>query len=197
MSRFAFPALLLALVFVCSGCMMPNHDAQISANEAYLKQEGITALPLLSTAPQLTGVTDSTGQPVSLSALLDRHKTGVLLFFFPALDTPNSSANLLDWDKRQAALTAEGLGAYAICLADAAAAAKYSQELGITLPLLADPQGTAAAAYGCLPSGGQFPQRTTIGLSPQGGVVYYHRGTLDQPAVTAVEKAYGITPVKK
>jgi peroxiredoxin Q/BCP len=184
----------LLLALVCTGCMMPNHEAQLAANEEILKKEGIVALQLGDAAPPLSGVVDSAGQPVALNVLLDKHQRGVLLFFFPALDTPNSNANLLDWDKRRAALEAEGLGAYAVCPSDAAAAAALGGKLGLSLPLLADPTGAAARAYGCLPAQGQYPQRTTVGLGHQGAVEYFHRGSLDQ---AAVEKAFGLVPAKK
>jgi peroxiredoxin Q/BCP len=187
-------AALLLSMCVCTGCMMPNHDQQIQANEAYLKREGIVALKVGDSAPPLTGATDGSGEAAQLPAMLAAHKTGVLLFFFPAVDTPNSNLNLQDWDKRRAALEAEGLGIYAVCPASAAGAASYAQELGITLPLLADPEGTVAQAYGCLPPGGQYPQRTTVGIGPAGDITFYHRGTQDQAAVL---KGFGLAKPAK
>lgn len=187
--------LVLALaVCCCSGCMMPNREAQIAANEVYLQQEGLAALAPGNAAPPLTGLTDSAGAPVELASLLEQHPKGVLLLFFPALDTPNSDSNLLDWDKHRAALEAKQLGLYAVCPSDAATAAAHAGKLGIQLPLLADPQGTVARAYGCLAPEGKYPQRTTVGIGAQSGIVYFHRGSLELPAV---EKAFGLTPADK
>ena len=173
--------------------MMPNHEQQIAENEAQLKKEGIQALSIGALAPPLTGATDAAGAPVVLADLLAQHKTGVVLFFFPALDTPNSNGNLADLDRRRSALEAQGLGVYAVCPAAPAAATAYFQQLGISLPLLADPSGTLAQAYGCLASGGQFPQRTVAVVGDKAGIVYFHRGPLDQPAQAAMEKALGLT----
>jgi peroxiredoxin Q/BCP len=193
MLRLLTVCALLALLVLAAGCLPTNHEAQVSANETYLLREGIAALKPGDPAPALDALVDAAGQPVHLATLLDQHKTGVLLFFFPAPDTPNSSTNLIDWDKHQTALSQKNLGAYAVCPTDAATAAQYAAKLGLTLPLLADPTGSVATAYGCLSSGGQYPQRTTVGVGPQSSIIYYHRGALDEPAV---EKAFGLTPAK-
>jgi peroxiredoxin len=192
-SRSAIACLLLgALLASLTGCTMPTPEEQVAANEQYLKQEGITALAVGDPLPDLSALRleQQSGETVTFASLVAKHPAGVLIFLFPALETPNSQRNLLDWERRSSKLASQGLGVVAIAPGDLAAAQTWASSIGFRQPLLADPSGAAARALGCLSPTGSFPQRTTIGLTPDGKIALFWRGQADDKKVAS---AFGLT----
>lgn len=180
--------LMLAAACTCvlsaaTGCNMPTHEQQAAANEIYLQQEGLAALQAGSAAPSLAGALDDAGQPVDLDALLAGSERGAVLFFFPALDVPNSLRNLRDLQKRSGKLAEQGIVAAGVVPADPARASEWASRNGLTLPLLADPRGDVARAWGCLGPAGSLPQRTTIGVKRDGSVAFFYRGSAPEQEI--------------
>jgi peroxiredoxin len=186
--------LCVPCLLFCNSCMMPDRAKQVAANEVYLKKEGLTALEAGHAAPDLGGAVDAaTGEPAVLAALLDGHQLGIVLLFIPALDTPNSLHHLRELDKRRADLEAKGIGVAGVCPGNAEAVKVWAARHSLLLPLIADPVGQAAEAYGCLAAGASYPQRTTVGITAEKGIVLYYRG---MAPVADIDKAFGLKDAK-
>jgi peroxiredoxin Q/BCP len=113
----------------------------------------------------------------------------VLLFFYPANDTPNSAKHLADLAKMGDKLAAHGISAYGVNPGSAEAHQQFARSYGIELPLVLDEGGRICQAYGCLLAGGTYPQRTTVGVATDGTVAFYQRGVMLLPAIL---KGFGV-----
>jgi peroxiredoxin len=97
-----------------------------------------------------------------------------VLFFYPADFTPNSTKHLRELSKASESLAAVDVQVYGISLGSAEQHSSFAQENGITVPLLVD-TGAVARLYGALAEGGQHPQRTLVGIRPNGTIGFYDR----------------------
>lgn len=111
-----------------------------------------------------------------------------LLLFFPAVDTPNSAKEFIEFGKASSSLEAKGVTAYGITRASLADLETFSSKYGIKVPLLSDADGSICISYGCLAEGGEYPQRTAVGIAPDGKLAFYHRGTLTSAAALQLFK---------
>jgi thioredoxin-dependent peroxiredoxin len=159
----------LALLALVSGCM-PNYEKQAASQEELLAKDGITALKPGDTAPAFSA-TAADGTAVEPLAL----GKPVVLFFFPVIETPNTTAELLALSRNTAKLAESGVAVYGVGPAQATELAAYAGKYELQLPLLADPQLTVARLYGCAAEGTQIPQRALVGVTPEGKVAFYIR----------------------
>jgi thioredoxin-dependent peroxiredoxin len=166
------PFCLAGLLLACTGCMMPNREAQTAHNETRIAAEGIVKLDAGATAPALSA--PSTAGQVELPALLADGKR-VVLFIFPVIDTPNSTRELQQFGKDLAEYTGQGILVYGMTGATLDELTAYKSRYQLSVELIADPGLVLAQAYGCALPGGTYPQRTTIGINPDGKIAFYKR----------------------
>lgn len=163
----------LASLLLVSGCMMPDRDKQVAANEAKLAEEGYSQLEPGSAAP-----------PVEIRAVdgttivsPDEPPAGpVLLFFITAPDTPNCAREVHQLERAAAELSAAGIQTAIVIPAGAERAAAYQAEHSPSLMMVADPDLAVAIPYGCAVDGVDYLQRTQIGISPDGTIAFFERG---------------------
>jgi peroxiredoxin len=127
-----------------------------------------------------------------LSPSQDVDKTYTVLYFYPADFTPNSSKHLLDLSKGLDQLAAAGVKVYGVTTGTADTHRVYMEKQGISVPLLVD-TGTIATDYGVLLAGGKFPQRTLVGIKPDGTIGFYKRGFGHLKLVDLILKETGKT----
>lgn len=187
--------LLLILVSALTGCMMPDHEATVAANEIKLAKEGIIRPEIGAAAPEIT-TQDAAGEPFSLQALLaeDKH---VVLFFYPANNTPNTAKHLLALAKAAPALALENVVVCAVNPGAREEGVAFLAKYSVKLPLLDDPARATAIAYGCALEPAGVPQRTLVGISPEGQIVMFYRGFFPgaDPSA-AILKQLGLTAAK-
>ena len=189
-SRTVIRALvLMTLAGLCfvTGCMMPDLDKQAASNELRMsasEEDPLKALPpvdaegyfVLGEEPVLAPgfSTEATGDAGFV--LAEALTAGPLvLYFYPADDTPNTTRDLLALSRAEDELSAHGIQAYGVGPGSVATHDAYRKRYAIGLPLLADPTLAIARAYGCVSERGRYPQRTTVGIDPEGRVVFYLR----------------------
>jgi len=89
---------------------------------------------------------DQHGEPRRLSELI---KTGpVVLFFYPAADTPGCTKQACHFRNLDAEFTALGAQRVGISRDTVASQKAFAEKHRLGYPLLADPKGEVAAAYG-------------------------------------------------
>jgi peroxiredoxin len=154
--------------------MMPDPEKAAAANEIKLAKEGITRLQVGDAAPPIT-TQDSAGQVVDLQALLAAGHY-VLLFVYPVNEAPNATKHILALDKAAPSLKIENIDTFVINPGTREQGQAYFAKYKMMLPLLDDPGHTFANALGCILPGGEYPQRTLIGIAPDGKIKMYHRG---------------------
>ena len=174
----ALSAVLAALLL--TGCM-PNHEASVAYNEKKLATEPIIALRIIAlkagdAAPEIATSTVD-GQAFSLAERLAGGRR-VLLYFYPANDAPNATRQLIELSKALPELAGRGIDAYAVNPGTMEAGADFARRYQISVPLLADPSHAIAQAYGCAAKDTRYPQRTVVGVGPDGKVVFFNRGFL-------------------
>ena len=160
--------------------MMPNREAQTAHNEERLAAEGITKLEAGATAPAISA--PSTAGSFELSSALEDGKF-VVLFVFPAVNTPNSTRELMSYSKDLAEYSSNEISFYGITGASLEELEVYRDKYGIGLEMIADPDLTIAQAYGCALEDGKYPQRTMIGINPDGTIAFYKRYQLQKAQI--------------
>jgi peroxiredoxin len=189
--RFLLIILALLCALPLTSCMQTlNPEKVAEVNEAVIQKEGIEALKVGDVAPAFTASTAS-GERVTVLASADPDPLTAedgastdkplgtdewtVLYFYPADFTPNSSKHLLDLSKGLEQLTAAHIKVYGVSLGTADMHRTYMEKQGITVPLLVD-TGSIAQSYGALLPEGKYPQRTLVGIKPDGTVGFYRRG---------------------
>jgi peroxiredoxin (alkyl hydroperoxide reductase subunit C) len=128
-------------------------------------------LSVLDLAPDFeAGGVGGRGEPLEVR-LADRRGAWVVLFFYPRDFTPVCPTEVRELGKRRAELGAE---TYAMSVDDAGTHRRWIAEvLGEAgVPLLADPGGAIARAYGVLLEREGVAARATFAIDP-GGVIQY------------------------
>jgi peroxiredoxin len=171
---------LMALAL--SGCMMPNHEQSVAYNEIKLAKEGIIRPKLGDSAAPFTTL-DATGQSVSLQSMIGDGKYAVL-YFYPVNDTPNTAKHLMALAKAAPALAAQKVSVYAVNPGATADGLAFLKSYGVSLPLLDDPGHAIAKQFGCALNADSYPQRTLVGLGPDGKVLMFYRGFFAGPDPT-------------
>ncbi len=159
-------------LLACTGCMMPNREVQTAKNEDRIAAEGIIKLETGAAAPAISAA--STADQFELSAKLAEGQR-VLLFFFPAIDTPNSTRELVALNKDLGEYRTQQISVYGITGATIEELTAYRAAIGIEFDLVADPDLKIAQAYGCALPDGKFAQRTNIGINPDGAIAFFIR----------------------
>ena len=170
--------LLLVMVIVLlasTSCMMPNVKKAIAANEIKLAEEGYTALSRGDVAPEFVTL-DQAGDNFDVaSAIADGP---IVLYFYPANETPNSTKQLRQLSNLNIKLKDSGLfRIYAISTASSSETNKYFADHEIDLPFLTDTDMEIAEQYGCASTSkkSRLPERTVVGIDAAGNVAFYQR----------------------
>jgi peroxiredoxin (alkyl hydroperoxide reductase subunit C) len=110
------------------------------------------------------------GEPVEVR-LSELRGGWVVLFFYPRDFSRICPTEVRELSKRQAELGARVLG---LSVDDAATHGRWIAEAlaGLTFPLLADPGGAIARAYGAMLEGDGVAARATFAIDPQGLIQY-------------------------
>lgn len=95
-------------------------------------------------APDFT-LTDTTGQSVTLSKILERGP--VVLFFFPKAFTPGCTRQTGNFRDKYAAVEQKGAQVIGISTDDLETLRRFKSELKAPFPLLSDPDGKVAKQY--------------------------------------------------
>ena len=117
---------------------------------------------------------DQRGEPHRLS---DYRGHWVILYFYPKDDTPGCTTEACAF--RDDILTLRSLGAtlLGVSLDETASHARFAEKYGLPFPLLADPGGRVADAYGALFSLGplRFAKRHSFIIDPEGRIARIYR----------------------
>jgi len=151
---------------------MPNREEQVAKNEARLVEEGITALETGQPAPAFSATAHD-------GATLDVPPTDdgrVLLYFYPADMTPNTTRELQTLSGMLAELAQSGISVYGLSGGTLDEHRQYAARYGISVPLLNGDGLAVAERYGCAPEGAEFIQRTLVGIERDGTVAFFERG---------------------
>ena len=117
-------------------------------------------------APDFTSTTHD-GTTVSLAALRGRW---VVLYFYPADDTPGCTAEACSFRDAFEDFTAAGAVVIGVSGNDAASHARFAGKHKLPFSLLSDGDGALRKAYGVKKSLGLMPGRVTYVIDPQGVV---------------------------
>jgi len=179
-------------LLLVSGCMMPDRDKQVAANEAKLAEEGYLQLEPGSAAPavEVSSIDGTTivgpGEPPA---------GPVLLFFITAPDTPNCAREVHQLERAAAELSAAGVQTAIVVPAGLEQTAAYHAEHGPSLLAVADPELAVSIPYGCAVEGVDYLQRTQVGIAADGTVAFFERG-FPLSTVKQVLEAFGIAPAE-
>jgi peroxiredoxin Q/BCP len=111
-------------------------------------------LPVGSPAPDVTG-TDQNGKPVHFT---DVYAKGVtLVYFYPKAGTSGCTAEACSLRDNYAKLESQGVQVIGVSRDSVDAQSKFQQENSLPFTLIADPDGTIAAAFGVPKLMGMFP----------------------------------------
>ena len=123
-------------------------------------------------APDIRVQTDS-GEAFQLSAMKGKR---VVLYFYPKADTPGCTTESCEFRDSSAALAKKGAAVIGISPDKPAAQARFKEKYGLTFPLLADEEKTAAEAYGVWQEKNMYGRktmgivRTTFVIGPDGKI---------------------------
>ena len=118
------------------------------------------------TAPDFTSTTHD-GTVVSLSALRGRW---VVLYFYPADNTPGCTAEACSFRDAYEDFTDAGAVVIGVSSNDAASHERFAGKHRLPFSLLSDSDGSLRSAYGVKRSFGLMPGRVTYVIDPQGVV---------------------------
>jgi peroxiredoxin len=180
--KFTAIILLLACLLCCSGCMMPDPKEQIAANEPKLKAAGYIRPQVGDPVIDFT-VSDESGAVFSLGEALQSGP--VMLFFYPANDTPNSTNQLHQLGRLQEELQTAGLGSiYAVNSAPAAETADFLKRKNISgLHVLEDRGLRISQSFGCASDDGstKLQERSVVGIAQDGTIAFFQRRYFSRP----------------
>lgn len=109
---------------------------------------------------------DDAGRTVRLSDLAGKW---VVLYFYPADETPGCVAESCEFRDRHAEFVGAGAVVYGVSRDDVPTHAAFRQRLKLPFPLLADPDGKVLAEYQAIGLFG-YPKRITYVIDPDGRV---------------------------
>jgi peroxiredoxin len=126
-----------------------------------------------SPAPDFT-LPDQDGNEVSLSGLVGQ--TSVLVFY-PMDFSPTCTDQLNVYQEVLPQLAERGVTLYGVSVDSAFAHKAFQQQLGVTIPLLADfhPKGAVAKAYGVFIDERGHNQRALVMIGPDLTVTWAHQ----------------------
>ena len=103
-----------------------------------------TRLEAGALAPAFT-LQNQSGASISLADFRDQR---VILYFYPAADTPGCTTQACDFRDNLASLTAHGLAVLGVSKDSVASLAAFEQKYGLTYPLLSDETLAVHQKYG-------------------------------------------------
>ena len=111
-------------------------------------------------APSFT-LPDHDGRPVSLE---DFAGAPVIVYFYPADDTPGCTKEACQFNENLAAFSRSGAAVVGISPDGAATHTKFREKYGLAFPLLSDPEHTVMSEYGA------WGEKTTYGKKTVGTI---------------------------
>lgn len=117
-------------------------------------------------APDFTS-TSHAGETISLSAL---RGTWVVLYFYPADDTPGCTAEACSFRDSYEAFTDAGAVVIGVSGNDTTSHTKFADKHRLPFSLLSDTDGSLRSSYGVKKSLGLLPGRVTYVIDPSGVV---------------------------
>lgn len=124
-------------------------------------------------APDFT--LDGTDGPFTLSA---HRGERVVLLFYPGDDSPVCTKQMCSYRDRADDVAALGATLVGISTRDTASKAAFKAKHGLTVPLLADPDGAVAAAYGLKLKPLGVTKRAVVIVDEEGRVAHQHGNPL-------------------
>lgn len=125
---------------------------------------------------------DQDGRPFRLSSC---RGAPVVLYFYPAADTPGCTIEAKGFQSHLAEFARAGVRIVGVSVDDCPRQKAFAQKYGLAFPLVADSAKSVGALYGVLGPNGTA-RRVTFLLDPEGRVVEVHSGS---PAESHVERA--------
>jgi thioredoxin-dependent peroxiredoxin len=126
------------------------------------------------------------GTPVALPGLRGR---SVVLFFYPAADTPGCTIETKAFRDLYGELKAKGVEVLGISVDDLAAQSSFCSKYGVQFPLLADPTKATAKAYGVLGPRGTA-RRVTFFIDPAGKIREIVENSKPEPHVAKARELF-------
>jgi peroxiredoxin Q/BCP len=99
-----------------------------------------------------------------------------VLAFYPKAMTGGCRREVCSLRDALSDLASHEVRVYGISLDDVVSQQRFSEEQKLNFPLLSDPDGSVAARYRTLPAGGQWTERVTFVVDPEGVVRHVDRG---------------------
>ena len=125
------------------------------------------ALPAVGEVAPAFEAKDEQGVMVSLAKLKG---SPVVLYSYPADDTPGCTVEAKQFSAAQQRLGALGAVVLGVSAQDAASHKAFKEKYGLNFPLLVDPEQKLMKAYGFW-GGGGYATRSTVVIGPDGKVV--------------------------
>jgi len=145
-----------------------------------------TAALLFASLSALAAGTPEIGKPApefelpdqdgQLHSLEDYRDQWVVLYFYPKDDTPGCTTEACEFRDNIFAFRELNTQILGVSLDDVESHKKFSENHGLPFPLLADPDGTTASAYGVKTRmmGWTLAKRQTFLIDPQGNVARHY-----------------------
>jgi peroxiredoxin Q/BCP len=136
-------------------------------------------------APDFQGITQD-GTTVRLSDFAGRK---LVLYFYPKDDTPGCTRQACSLRDQEAVIGARGAAVLGVSTQDQASHRRFAEKHHLNFPLLADPEGVVARAYGAIGGGGPLQRlvgmlglarRVTFIIDEQGRIAHI----IDEPETT-------------
>jgi peroxiredoxin Q/BCP len=117
-----------------------------------------------------------TGSDGSVHRLSDsKGREAVVLAWFPKAFTGGCTVQCQSMGRSAPVIATFDARHYGISVDDAKTSREFAQALGLDYPILSDPDGRVARAYGVLGRSG-FPSRTTFFIGADGRILHIDRG---------------------
>ena len=124
------------------------------------------ALPAVGDVAPAFDALDETGARVTLAGFKG---IPVVLYSYPADDTPGCTVEAKQFSAARERLAALGAVVLGVSTQDAASHKAFKEKYGLNFPLLVDPEHKLMKAYG-FSSGGAYAARMTVLIGPDGKV---------------------------
>ncbi|MCG2633458.1 MAG: peroxiredoxin [Gammaproteobacteria bacterium] len=109
-------------------------------------------------------------QNLKSHALGDYAGDWVILYFYPKDDTPGCTREACSFRDNWASLQQLGAVVLGVSLDDVSSHKAFAEKYHLPFPLLADPQGVTAQAYGAKPALSLWAKRYTFIIDPKGTI---------------------------
>ncbi len=130
--------------------------------------------------------------------LSDLRGQKVIVYFYPADDTPGCTAEACDFRDSQSALTQAGYTVLGISPQGAESKQRFVAKYGLNFPLLVDENTEVAESYGTAEDGGDYKgiplrvKRATFVVDEEGKVAEAQYGVRAQGHVAGLKESFGL-----